>query len=59
MACNQGSKGIFNVKNLKEKYELLNQYVVNYVEGAKLPKDIFSDALRHFNIFAFDQLNKI
>ena len=41
-------------KNLKEKYELLNQYVVNYVEGAKLPKDIFSDAMRHFNIFAED-----
>ena len=41
-------------KNLKEKYELLNQYVVNYVEGAKLPKDIFSDAMRHFNMFAED-----
>ena len=41
-------------KNLKEKYELLNQYVVNYVEGAKLPKDIFSDAMRHFNMSAED-----
>ena len=41
-------------KNLKEKYELLNKYVVNYVEGAKLPKDIFSDAMRHFNMFAED-----
>ena len=41
-------------KNLKQKYELLNQYVVNYVEGAKLPKDIFSDALRHFNMSAED-----
>ena len=41
-------------KNLKEKYELLNQYVVNYVEGAKLSKDIFSDAMRHFNMFAED-----
>ena len=44
-------------KNLKEKYELLNQYVVNYVEGAKLPKDIFSDAMRHFNMSAEDMRN--
>ena len=41
-------------KNLKGKYELLNKYVVNYVEGAKLPKDIFSDAMRHFNMSAED-----
>ncbi len=41
-------------KNLKQKYELLQQYLENYIEGAKLPKEIFSDALSHFKGFAED-----
>ena len=41
-------------KNLGTKYELLHQYVENYIEGAKLPKDIFDGVLQHFKSSAKD-----